>query len=518
MSAWRLYWNSVSLRHLLVWALAVRLLAVCFSPGYIWHDDHFLTVEPASSWANGKNHNDWLPGIGNDRDKPEPVSFLYPVVLWVLFKGFALAGIDHPQTQMWLMRLLLALYSLLTVWLGYQIADRMAGRRAAIQAGLLLGFLAVMPNFSVRNLVETACIPPLLAVVWWLLPPVRSRAQTTASLKHIAIAAVFAGLAVGLRYQVVLMVGALGLVVLWEQRWLRAIVFGLVSFAVFFLTQADDLLLWGGKPFQHLLGYFGYNTTHAARYPGSPIAYLSFLTYFIFPPVSLFLLYGFFYRPRKKMLLVLPALFFIAFHVLYPNRQERFLLPALPLFVLAGVAGWQAFTEASPWWRMRTTLLRRCQTVFWSLNLTAMLAFCFVYGKRARVETMTYLYERGDLSNFIQEFSHTRDAAMLPQHYSNDWQSYYTLRDNTNTPELFASMADNAVRTQNSIHEIPMPNYVIFMDDERLNSRVDSLKKYFPGLQPCTTMTAGNFDRLLHYLNPLNRVETIHIYATNRTQ
>ncbi|MBL7942869.1 MAG: glycosyltransferase family 39 protein, partial [Flavobacteriales bacterium] len=424
---------------------------------------------------------------------------------------FRSLGLHDPQSQMLWMRILLGLYSLITVWLGYRIVMRIAGKNAAIYTGLLLAFIAVLPNFSVRNLVEMACIPPLLGAVY-LLQSNGGPQQTTTSYRKLVLAALLAGIAVGFRYQTVLMVAGMGIVVLLEQRFLRAAVFGITSGLAFFLTQADDIFLWGGTPFQHVFGYFGYNADNFAKYPGSPFAYLSFITYFILPPVSLFLLAGFLSNWKKKTLLVLPAVFFIVFHIIYPNRQERFLLPALPFFVMAGTIGWLTIVDLSSWWKKHSNLLRGLNTAFWTINLAAMLVMCFIYGKKARVETMSYLYAQGDLSNFIQEFSHTKDAAMLPQHYSGKWQTYYTLRSYTDKAKIIGSMRENATKTEGDIHDIPLPNYLIFMDNDSLQARVDTMKMYFPTLRPCTTFTSGRFDQLLHRLNPINRVETIHIY------
>lgn len=47
------FFSKNTLPKIVLIALAVRLIAVLFAPGYMMHDDHFLTVEPASSWAVG---------------------------------------------------------------------------------------------------------------------------------------------------------------------------------------------------------------------------------------------------------------------------------------------------------------------------------------------------------------------------------------------------------------------------------------------------------------------------------
>ena len=502
-----------ALRNILLLALGVRLLAVLFARGYLMHDDHFLTVEPAGSWAAGHNFNDWLPGIGNDRTSPEPVSFLYPGFLFLFFKLFSLAGVDNPEYQMYLMRLVHALYSLLVVYFGFKITENIGTRKQAIRVGLMLALIAILPNFSVRNLVEMACIPPLMAGFYLLTTP-RSSNETDAPPRPGAIvfAAILMGLAVGFRYQAVLIAAGVGWVLLWRKFWWQAIAFGLVSFAAFFLSQIDDVLLWGGKPFQHLQGYFEYNQTHAGQYPGSPYTYLSFIGLFILPPVSIFLLAGFFKMYRKQWLIFFPVLLFLLFHIIYPNRQERFILPALPFVVILGIMGWDEILATSKFWIRNEKLNRWSWRVFWSVNILAMLFMCFVYGKKSRVESMIYLYDQPDYRNFIQDFSYSDDGAMLPQFYSGKWTSYYVFRKSTDFDHDIVRFPDYEKISAGKLATRPQPNYVLFVNDDQLEMRVERLRKFFPTLEYRATIEPGWMDKLLNRLNKYNTVERIFIY------
>ena len=53
------------LRRVLLAAAVVRLIAAIFSEGYIMSDDHFLAVEPVSSWVHGENYHNWFPNTQN---------------------------------------------------------------------------------------------------------------------------------------------------------------------------------------------------------------------------------------------------------------------------------------------------------------------------------------------------------------------------------------------------------------------------------------------------------------------
>lgn len=520
------------LAFLLILAFLVRLIAVFFAKGYMMHDDHFLTVEPSGSWSDGYNFNEWMPGIGNDRTSPEPISFFYLFFLFLFFKAFNVLGIENPDTQMYLIRFIHAIYSLLTVYFAYKITERISNKRNAFQVGLLLAVIAIMPNFSVRNLVEFVCMPPLLYGMWVLVKnnafhfihfrfPIGNSSLTLQDgfthqyhikWSSVILASFVMGLAVGVRYQTGLFVACVGFIFFLQKEYWRFLIFGAVSFVAFFITQIDDVLLWGGKPFQHLLGYFGYNAKHALNYPGSPFAYLSFIGYFIIPPVSLFLLYGFLKEWRRYFFIVFPVLAFVLFHLWYPNRQERFILPILPFFIIVGVIGWNKFFSQSSFWEKRGGFYKIVLIGFLVFNSIGLIVLSTIYSKRARVEAMLYLYDQGDCKNFIQEFSQGESGSQVPQFYSGNWQWYYVFRKSSSIEVEVSQMEELAMKQRGTYDPKEVPNYILFYNQQNLDDRVERMKKYFPSLVYCTTIEPGWFDVLLNKLNDKNSLETIVIY------
>lgn len=526
------YIEKNPLTFLLLLAFAVRLIAVLFAKGYMMHDDHFLTVEPASSWADGYNFNEWMPGIGNDRESPEPISFFYLGFLFVFFKIMNLLGLENPDHQMFIIRLIHASYSLLTIYFSYKITTLISTKQNAFRVGLLLALIGILPNFSVRNLVELVCMPPLLFGFYYLMKhhafqairfgfPVgngslvlqeENTRHLKISLAKVALAAFIMGLAVGLRYQTVLIVALLGFIFFLQKQFKEFVVFGGVAFTAFFITQLDDVLLWGGQPFQHLLGYFAYNAEHAMNYPGSPFAYLSFVGYFVLPPVSLFLLWGYFKEWKRYFYIFLPITFFVLFHVVYPNRQERFILPALPFFVILGTIGWYRFTEISSFWKKRKRLHNFSWNFFWAINLVVMFVLCFTYSKKARVEAMLYLYDQGNCKNFIQEFTQGDSGSQVPQFYSGNWQWYYVFRATSNLADEISMMPTWAEEQRGTYDPKEIPNYILFYNDDQLDLRVTRMQQYFPTLTFGKRIEPGWFDKLLHAMNEKNSLETVTIY------
>ncbi len=199
MEVLKSFWKTYPLRSILILAFSLRLVAVFFAPGYLMHDDHFLTIEAASSWAEGEDYDNWLPWNQKER-RVHPANFAYVGTQYVLFAGMKAIGLEDPKVKMVIIRLIHALYSLLVVYFGFKITERISNRKNALLVGILLAVLAIMPNFSVRNLVEFICIPPLVWATWNLI---RIDEKEGRWIKFTLLAGIGIGLATGFRFNVV---------------------------------------------------------------------------------------------------------------------------------------------------------------------------------------------------------------------------------------------------------------------------------------------------------------------------
>jgi 4-amino-4-deoxy-L-arabinose transferase-like glycosyltransferase len=505
MNSLRKMWNEHPLSFVLLVGLIVRLIAAYFSRGFLMHDDHFLIIESTASWADGYDNMSWLPWEPYTAQKPQGHSMFYIGLHYLFFEFSNLIGLNNPQLKMLVIRFGHAFYSLLTIFLSYKIAERISDWKTARLVGIVLALLAFFPNYAVRNLVEMVTIPPLLWSTWLLL-----REQSEKRFSLLVWAAVLGGIAVGIRYQSVLFVGGLGLVLLIQKKWLGAIAFGVVSFAVFFLTQIGDLFIWG-RPFAELWEYIVYNMEHGSDYLVQPwYNYLLVLAGFLIPPVSLFILFGFFREWKRHLLIFLPTLIFLVIHSAIGNKQERFIVPIMPFIVILGLIGWQRFVVQSTFWQNRQKLLRGCWIFFWVLNGLALIVLTTSYNKKSRVEAMSYLYEQGNLQNFVVEASHTNNTLRPPLYYSGQWADHYYFNKKDKLEKLKEGSLINAKK--------PAPNYVIFYEDENLEERVQQFRKLYPSLEHKKTIDSGFFDRLLHELNPHNRNYRAHIYYFNELE
>ena len=101
----------------------------------------------------------------------------------------------------------------------------------------------------------------------------------------------------------------------------------------------------------------------------------------LIPPFSLAWVFGTAREARRLALLVLPPLAFFLFHSAFPNKQERFILPAVPFIVTAGSIGWHAFTEGSGFWQRWGRLHSSLVAVGLVLSVGAGIGLCFIQPK-----------------------------------------------------------------------------------------------------------------------------------------
>jgi hypothetical protein len=476
-------------------ALFVRLLAAVFAKGYMMHDDHFLIIESSAGWVDGYDYNYWLPWSKGNHG-PSGHSFFYPGIHYLLFSGMKALGMEDPQSKMLLIRILHAFFSLLIVWLGIRLAERLADSRSAVMTGWILALLAFLPNFSVRNLVEMVCIPPLMGAVWYLL-----RFESERLMKWALWSGVLLGIAAGIRYQAAVFGAGLGLYLLMMRQWLGAILLAAGFAGAFFLTQISDLVIWK-KPFAEFGEYVRYNLVSGGEYIVLPwYTYLLTIAGALIPPFGLFLIAGFLRNWRKHLIVFLPVVLFVLIHSLIGNKQERFILPALPFMILSGSAWCVSFMERTDAW---ARVFRASRAFFWVINTAALAVLTFSYGKKARVEAMYFLYQNEIKTPAVIEYSFRDEIRYPPQFYSGSWEGVYAVDSGVN----LSGMREQMMRRP----EGNRPEVVLFYEDRELESRIRRFSDVFGPLSYLETIEPSWFDVMLHRINPNNRLEVVRIY------
>lgn len=481
-------------------ALIPRLVAALFSGGYFAHDDHFLIIEAAGSWVDGHDYNYWLPWNQGEDPRPTGHSFVYVGLHYLLFSALKAVGLSDPKALMVVVRLVHALWSLLVVRFGYRIALRLSDRTIAWNAGLFLALFYFMPFLAVRNLVEVACIPFLMLGAWQLV-----RGDEKPGTRDLLLAGIWIGLAMNIRFQTIFFAAGPGIALLLQRRVSGAMIYAagvLVPLAV--LQGGIDLFLWG-RPFAELGEYVLYNLNNTTTYGVLPwYNYLLLLLGIFIPFFSVAVVFGFF-RRSSPLLLWLPALLFLVIHSYFPNKQERFLLPIIPLLFVLGFVSWEQWRARSKWWQGHQRLWRSTLVFTWGLNTVLLVVLCLSYSKRSRVEALYLLRSQNDIAGIVMEDSAEGESPMPPLFYWGHWQA---------TVVPWTSADADLAEALATFPPDRRPNAVLFFGTEDLDERMQRAEQAMGPLRVIGRAEPGLVDRVVHWLNPVNRNEAIVVART----
>lgn len=499
MASLKHYFIAHPLRFAIFSGLIFRLLAVIFSKGFGFFDDHFLVLEAAQSWVDGTDYNYWLPSELDPTRQPQGHPYFYVGIHFLLLKFQTILGLTDPQGKLYLIRLLHALWSLVTVYYGFKIAYKLSNLKVASWVGLALSLYWFFPFLSVRNLVEIACIPPMVIATWLVV-----KKDNKLNIKDSLLVGLMLALAFSFRFQTVIFSAGFGIALILlrvQVKYLALIVLGFL--ATSFITLGIlDIYVWG-TPFVEFMAYVQYNIDNATVY-GVDVwhMYISLVLGLLIPPLSILVFVGYFKNWKKEPLLFWPTFLFFMFHTYFPNKQERFILPIAPFIIILGfIGGYQIITkyhlENKKW-------VKNIFVFCVALNLVLLPILTVSYSKRNRVEAMCYIAKQKDCVRLIIEDSNLDEFTMPPQYYLENWSSTFGITK-TFTP-------DSMLVYYNNIEQHDRPNYVVFMQAEHINARVDTLRKRFPSLHYEATIEPSFIDKTMHFLNPLNDNQTTYIY------
>ena len=476
------------------------------------HDDHFLIIESSSSWAGDYDYNDWLPSsqlaAGIETPVPQGHSLLYPGLHYVFFEFSEFIGLDNPKVKMFIVRVIHAFISLLVVLISFKITKKLSNTKTAKIVGLCIALGWAFPFFGVRNLTEMVCIPLFLYGIWQVV-----KTDLKDEWKTFIFAGVLFGAAFSVRLQLAVFYLLFGLCMLALKKWKGSIglIIGFIIGA--FLTQGlIDYVVWG-RPFAELLEYITYNSGDAMYDYGGAwqwYKYLVVLSFFSFPVIGFFWLFGVTQQFKKLFWLTIPLLGFTLFHTMYPNQQERFIFPVLPIFMIVGVIGWESFRLKSKFWNKRIKLWKGITKTAWGLNLIILIAASTYATKQAKVNAAYFFYEQNltqevrlvHEDSFGENDWYNGDATLFPTYYAGNWKLRSAYLNNKKEREAW----EKGNRTV---------DYVLLHGVKNLDKRINYFNEIFPNMEIITTMESSGVDKVLHWLNPKNRNAQVVIIKTN---
>ena len=477
----RKMWEQKPLVLIMIFAIMSRLISVLFAKGYGMHDDHFLVIEWAQNLLNGQQIN---------RNNPAGHSLVYPGLHCFLLFALNKLGLYKPDIIMYTVRFIHAAISIITVYLGYKIVLLRAPKKVAAEAGLLLAILWLFPFMSVRNLIEMVCIPFIMLSTYFLI-----KYEDSKHLHLTLIAGLFLGIAFTFRYQTNLFVLGFVLLFLFRKEFLASVyvAFGFVVSS--FLIQGITDWVAYGYPYASFLSYYLYNAANANNYTtGAWYIYIFTIMGVLIPPTSLLIMFGFIRQWKRWTLLFWPTLLFLVFHSLFPNKQERFILPAIPLFIMAGIVGWREYVLQSPFWQKNVRFHAGLWKWFWVVNIILLAFVTTTYSKRTRVEVMNYLYAKNNVTAILVETSDATAPALPTFYLGKKVRILYMTRN----------MSVDSVRTLSKSNAAP--NYLIMMNQKRMEERFERLNQLYPLREKLIEISPSLIDKLLYFLNPDHNV------------
>jgi len=222
------------------------------------------------------------------------------------------------------------------------------------------------------------------------------------------------------------------------------------------------------------------------------------------PPISIAIVIGYFRNWRKSALIVLPSLAFLIFHTAFPNKQERFILPAIPYVLIAGTIGWFALKESKEIFQRKGIIIIERWVIIISLLINVILLSGLTLSSKntSEMEAMYYLNSVDDLDSFL--YVTTDGVAFPPRFYLGSWDPY-TIADSS------TDIAEQRNTHINSVSGIN-PNYFVFVGDSHLGDLIERFKEQYPSLSYVSQFSPGRLDRIMHYLNPHNSLKRVMIY------
>ncbi|MGD0710397.1 MAG: glycosyltransferase family 39 protein [Bacteroidales bacterium] len=498
-------WNEQPLALVMLTAIFLRLLAVVFSKGFGMLDDHFLVIEAAQSWVNGYDYNNWLPA-SNPTGHPSGHGMFYVGLNFFLLKFLHFTGMTDPQGLMYVERFLHALLSLIVVFYGFKITEKISNLNNARIVGIIFASFFMFPFLSVRNLVEVVCIPFLILSVWQLIK------DDELKNKHYLLSGIFAAIAVGLRVQTMFFITGLGLYLLIKKQWRGFGIWAVIMFIVYFLLQgAPDIFLWG-YPFAEVSEYIKVCVTTADAYIVQPwFTYFLFILGILIPPISIFMLMGYIKGFKKLLIITLPVFIFLLGHIIISNKQERFMLPVIPFFIISGVVGMNDFIFIKPYWQKHKIFIKVSWIIFWSISCMALPFVTTHYSKRSRCEAMYYLNQyKSNITSIVLDDMNYHEPEWMPLFYLGKWNVRESMISEGNPFGNFKNWI-------NSIDKKNYPQFILFFGEENLQVRVDTVKQVMPDIVLEKTIYPDFIDWLLHTINKHNNNQTVFIYRNNRS-
>jgi hypothetical protein len=522
-------------------AIILRLVAAFFSKGYMGSDDHFETVKIALQWLqNGSPFNSdgfltWhTTPIGEITRFP-----LYNLSLYGIFVVERWLGLATLDQMMYGVRLLHVTFSLIAVWSVYRTVELVTkSRRWATLGGVIIASHFLLPFLSARNLIEMVGGNIWIVAIYFLYrwretqlvephvhQPGSKAIFSLSANKLLFIAGIITGLAWMVRFQVALAVLPIPFVLYYQSRQLTS--------ALWYSAGVSVMLLLAGIVDYALIGSFmGSTVNHlsqiqreGAMYQTSVFIYPAVITVFLIPPLA-FVVYWLVSKReffREHALLMVSAVSFVALHMVTENRQERYMIPIIPvLLLLVTLALWRRYSSRG-YVLKRRVLFRGIVVITVVTNAVFLALFTVHYGHKGIVEPFALLAKLPHDTNSVRTLIISPSfGTLFPQEDAESVFEYpgenpdVESRSKIDVRTRFAFSWSEIAELRADSSWLDSVDYVLVYpgQESALSNTLDSLGASAERFKEMFHVEPSQIGRLLNWLNPrYNPTYEVWVYA-----
>jgi hypothetical protein len=171
---------------------------------------------------------------------------------------------------------------------------------------------------------------------------------------------------------------------------------------------------------------------------------------------------------------------------------------------VSGLAGWETLVNQKERSRRFRAVIKGFWVWFWVINSILLVLFTFTYSKKTRVESLSYLSQKSDMTGLVIVGGNLGNN-YPPLFYLNKYYlPIYAIDENYNADSLASKFAVAAA----------FPNYVIFYGQDKLAGRLEKFENSFHlKLVLEKEISPSLIDDILFHLNPAgNKNQAGYIY------
>jgi hypothetical protein len=309
-------------------AVALRMAEAILFPGFEYPDEIFQVLEQAHRLAFGNGIIPWEFAVGIR-------SYMLPE----FFAGVYLSAERlWPGSYLLAARLVLSLFSLVTVCCAWGILRRFASPRAALLGAFLSAVWVELVYFGPKAHFEVIGGHLLLLGTYLVFPYIEEVRPA-----RLLFGGFLLGVTLCMRVQLAPVFAVLGLVILVVNGWRRAMTIALGAVVgIAFSGFVDYLTL--AYPFASIIGYFKVNLIERVSEKFGRMPWHFMLLNFVrvwSGALVLFVWFGIegLRKSRPMLLLVAMAAAVVLAHSAVSHKEYRFVYPALPMLMIPIAAG-----------------------------------------------------------------------------------------------------------------------------------------------------------------------------------